>query len=187
MSPQDALLATQWSVALVQFDAQRRRLPGIGATKSRACFVAQLVESDRRVRYVAAMRQRRLSHLRKDPASELFDPVLAAILHQQAQDLDEASWLVFLSVHFGKAPRSGWALVRDIYGALGCVPWTWPRVSASPQDFRIWLDENIAVLKVSRRRFGNHRKYQSLDAWSPNGTGDAVDRSGSASRPSPGT
>jgi hypothetical protein len=25
-----------------------------------------------------------------------------------------------------------------------------------------------------RRRFGNHRKYQSLDAWSANGTGAAV-------------
>lgn len=80
---------------------------------------AQLVESVRRVRYVTTVRQRTLSPLRTDPSSALFDPIKAAIMHLQRGDRDEASWLVFLSVHFGRALKSGSALGREVYAGTG--------------------------------------------------------------------
>jgi hypothetical protein len=33
----------------------------------------------------------------------LFDPLKAAVLHYRRGRVDEAYWLVFLAVHFGKA------------------------------------------------------------------------------------
>jgi hypothetical protein len=111
-----------------------------------------------------------------DPSSDLFDPIKGAVLHGLAGQADEAFWLVFLSVHFGRDRRSGWRLVRDVYGRLGDASyWTWNRTSSDPQAFRRWLASNIAAFRGNGRRFGNHRKYQSLDAWTPAGTGAAVE------------
>ncbi len=42
----------------------------------------------------------------------------------------------------------------------------------------MWLGKNAVRLKsdaATHRAFGNHRKYQSLDAWKTNGTGAAVE------------
>jgi hypothetical protein len=103
----------------------------------------------------------------------------AAVFHHRQRRIDEAFWLIFLSVHFGKNLRSGWRLVRDVYGQLGgAIHWDWARTSANPADFRRWLANNQARLKGGDgvvRRFGNHRKYQSLDASSSDGTGAAIE------------
>ena len=101
------------------------------------------------------------------------------MLHHRQGNIDEAFWLVFLSVHFGKNRRTGWRLARDVYGALGTAPiWDWSRVSGDPQAFRRWLAAHRATLEGADgvvRHFGNHRKYQSLDAHSASGTGAAVE------------
>lgn len=153
-------------------------LPGVSDPGVRSVFVEQLVESIRRVKYVAVIRHRQISPLRADANSELFDPIKAAILRQQSGQIEDAFWLVFLSVHFGRHRTAGWRLARDIYGALGGSPhWDWPHVSAHPQDFRNWLTANRATLEGADgvvRRFGNHRKYESLDPTSSRGTGAAV-------------
>lgn len=111
--------------------------------------------------------------------SELFDPIRAALISHREGQLDEAYWLVFLSVHFGRNGRSGWQLVRDVYGRLGGhIRSNWERTSADPHEFRRWLEVNQAALKscgAVHRAFGNHRKYQSLSATSPTGTGAAVE------------
>ena len=73
--------------------------------------------------------------------------------------------------------QSGWRYARDIYGALGGTDrWDWARVSGDPARFRAWLAANQNTLKTDGivRRFGNHRKYQSLEDQKPNGTGAAV-------------
>jgi hypothetical protein len=109
---------------------------------------------------------------------ELFDPLKAAILHQRAGDLDEAFWCVFLFVHFGRHRRAGWRYVREVYGRLGDGRrWDWRGVSRQPKAFREWLNEHLDELQREGvpRGFGNHRKYQSLDAYSPRGTGAAVE------------
>jgi hypothetical protein len=139
-------------------------------------LVQQVIDSLRRIEFAHLIRDTRVDPARADPANEIFDPLRAAVYWSRRGDLDEAAWLIFLFVHFGKHPKDGYRLLRDIYGGLGGVRWTWQTVSASPDAFRRWLTVNSDTLKSDgvKRRFGNHRKYESLSGSSPNGTGAAV-------------
>jgi hypothetical protein len=125
------------------------------------------------------IRGKDLSTLRADPSNELFDPLKAAVLRQRQGQIDEAFWLVFIFVHFGRNLRTGWRLARDVYGSLGGpTHWDWARTSANPGAFREWLAAQQATLQGGdgiARYFGNHRKYESIDAHSPRGTGAAVE------------
>lgn len=136
------------------------------------------MESMHRVEYVRAIRSRRLSPRRMDPNDEIFDPLRAAILHHKSGNIDEAFWLVFLFVHFGKHPKAKWRYIREVYGRLGTQDrWNWANVSCSPSDFRAWLHAHEMDIKRPGvpGGFGNHRKYQSLKAYSGTGTGSAVE------------
>jgi hypothetical protein len=160
------------------FDHSVRRLHGVHDKKRRNVFIEQLLESVHRVNFVKVIRQRGLTPQRADPSDELFDPLKAAILHQRVGNLDEACWMVFLFVHFGKHARAGWRYAREIYGRLGGGGrWDWASTSADPAGFRAWLHAHQDSLKRDGipRGFGNHRKYESLDAHSPTGTGAAVE------------
>lgn len=154
-------------------------LPGIEPPAALETFTFQIIESIRRIRYVTAIGDRPISQSRLDPSTELFDPIRAAIFMRRADRFDEACWLVFLFTHFGKNLRSGYRLLRDVYGRLGgTVMWDWERTSNDTFRFRQWLDRHSLALKSdgrTHRGFGNHRKYQSLSAWKKNGTGDAVE------------
>jgi hypothetical protein len=114
-----------------------------------------------------------------DPRSDLFDPVRAAILRHRSGEAEEAGWLIFLFTHFGRNLTSGYRLIRDVYGRLGNGGnWDWEATSSDLYEFRVWLAKNAAALKsnvATHRAFGNHRKYQSLDAWKTNGTGAAIE------------
>src|SRR5688572_23639589 len=77
-------------------------LPGIENTAARDVLVHQLVESVHRIRYVRVIRERDIATFRSDPNDVRFDPLKAAMLAHRAGNVDEAFWLVFLSVHFGK-------------------------------------------------------------------------------------
>ena len=81
-------LAGELDRKLVQFDREKRSLPGIKADANRAAFVETLVESIRRVRYAIGLRDQAFSASRADPNSELFDPLKAAVLHQRAGNTD---------------------------------------------------------------------------------------------------
>ncbi len=178
MRAKDRHLAQDLDAGLRSFDQQKRPLPGIQAPANRETLLEQLVESIHRVKYVSVIRKRNLSDLRADPSSDLFDPLKAAVLRQRQGQTDEAYWFVFLFVHFGKHWRAGWRLARDVYGRLRrSAPWDWARTSSDPQGFRQWLAAHQATLLGDGipRHFGNHRKYQSLDAYSPTGTGAAVE------------
>lgn len=154
-------------------------LPGIESSASLDTFVFQIIESIRRVRYVSEVAARPISPLRLNPSSDLFDPIRAAIVLHRAGQFDEAGWLIFLFTHFGKNLKSGYRLLRDVYGRLGVQGnWSWKRTSNDAFGFRQWLDKHSLALKsdqTGHRAFGNHRKYQSLDAWKENGTGSAVE------------
>ncbi len=175
MNQQDHDLLQKIDLQLTVFDQQKRKLPGIADAANRRALLGQIFESMRRIRYISVMGKRKLSPLRSDPSSHLFDPLLAAILHQRQGNIDEACWLVFLSVHFGKHRNGGWRYVREIYGRLGeGVLWDWPHISEDPESFRKWLAAHYATLKRPGAGFGNHRKYQSLSASKPNGTAAAL-------------
>ncbi len=178
MRPKDSDLAKQLDVRLRSF-SRARPLPGVKSSVTRHVLVEQILESIRRIKYISRICERDVSHLRSDPSSELFDPLRAAVFHKRQGRIDEAFWLVFLSVHFGKSQRTGWRLARDVYDCLGNgAPWNWTRTSSNPNDFRYWLTTHQATLHGGDgilRRFGNHRKYESLDGSSPNGTGAVVE------------
>lgn len=178
MRPRDRELAGRLDAGLLTFDRDKRPLPGICDSANREVFVEQLLESIRRVKIVAVLRARELSDRRANPNDELFDPLKAAILYQRQGNIEEAFWLVFLFVHFGKHARAGWRYAREVYGRLGeAGRWDWASTSADPSGFRAWLHAHQDDLKREGvpRGFGNHRKYESLDAHSRNGTGAAVE------------
>ena len=170
--------AAQIAAALQKFSDSVCPLPGIRTPRKAEVLIEQILESLHRVAYVSRIRDRSLSPNRQDPHCDSFDPLKAAILYQDAGEVDDAFWMVFLFVHFGRNLRTGWRLARDVHGALGAQPWTWDRVSRDPKRFRQWLASNLMTLQGCdgvARHFGNHRKYQSLDPASDNGTGAAVD------------
>lgn len=151
-------------------------MPGIRRARNADAFVEQLLESRRRVSFPAVVSARPISPLRRDPSSSLFDPIRAAILCARSGETEEACWLVFLSVHFGKHARSGWRYVRSVYGRLGDGRrWDWMTVSANPAAFREWLELHEDNVRAVGGGFGNHRKYQSLSASSSVGTGAVVE------------
>jgi alpha-glutamyl/putrescinyl thymine pyrophosphorylase-like protein len=176
--PRDVATAKKLEARLHRFHDEEQALPGIVSPARRTAFLEQLIESIHRVDYVARIKQRQLSERRASPDDELFDPILAAIVHQRKGDYEEAFWLVFLSVHFGRNRRGGWRYAREVYGSLGTgLNWTWKRVSTDPAGFRQWLATHQAELRRDGvpGGFGNHRKYESLDAHSEQGTGAVME------------
>lgn len=179
MRPGDANTAASLSEQLDHFSVEVHELPGIADLAVKTVLIEQMLESIRRVRYVSVIRSRHISPLRVAPDSDLFDPLKGAVHFERLGDIEEAFWMVFLFVHFGRNKNTGWRLARDIYGRIdGAQHWSWALVSANPVNFRDWLSDHQAILSGGdgvARRFGNHRKYQSLDARSPTGTGAAVE------------
>lgn len=173
MRPRDSKIAEQLRTNLKLFNKKTCRLIGIQTDKAFDALIGQFLESIHRVEYISLVAARNISILRADPASELFDPLKAAILFKRQGQIDESCWLVFLFVHFGKNKQTGWDLARSIYGRLNSNPWwNWQQASANPSEFRKWLQTNR---RNFNGHFGNHRKYQSLDAYSASGTGSAVE------------
>lgn len=178
MSKFDPKIIRRFENKLLFIDEEVLPLPGIDNRINREVFVKQIIESIRRVEYIRTISCRSLSQRRIDPHDDMFDPLLAAVIHMQLGNIDEAFWMVFLFVHFGKNPRAGWRYAREVYGRLGEEPiWDWKRISEKVEEFKKWLHSQQAVLKRTGvpRGFGNHRKYQSLGAYSKNGTGSAIE------------
>jgi hypothetical protein len=175
MRPAEATLWAQLQAGIATCEAQDFPLPGMADPVRREVFLRQLVDSVRRVRYVSVVAGRPIDPNRAAGMSPLFDPIRAALLKYRAGDLDEACWLAFLFVHFGRHHASGYRYAGEVYGALGQrTPWTFQAVAADPVGLRAWLDQNEMWLRRGTQKgFGNHRKYQSLSGTKPGGTGDA--------------
>lgn len=174
MSPRDKTRAQQLVQAVTRYQTKVGPLPGLADARHLDAFVAQLIDSLRRVEFAYHIRDASHDPARMDPASDIFDPLRAAVLRNRRGQSDEAWWLVFLGTHFGKHAVDGWRLTRDVYGKLGQVGlWDWATTSRDPSAFRTWLAANEATLRGGdgvSRRFSNHRKYESLKASSDKGT-----------------
>lgn len=177
MRPKDNARAKTIEAKLQAYDAKVHALPGIRTAVMRGVLVEQIIESIHRIEFAHFVRDNPGDAKRADPSQSIFDPLRAAVLKMRAGDYDEAFWLIFLFVHFGKHEKDGYRLVRDIYGALGGQPWTWAKVSTNPGNFRKWLQQNETRLKTDgvSRRFGNHRRYESLSTKSKKGTANIVE------------
>lgn len=148
-------------------------MPLLGATgpSERDAFAMQIVASLRREAYFRLIQQRgSIPASRADPANPAFEAELAVVHHLQQRRIDEAAWLIFLMVYLAK-PKEGWTRLRDIYGKLGTGRWDWSAVSSAPHTFEDWLGANWANI---RGKFGNHRKYESLDPSKERPMGPAV-------------
>lgn len=165
MKPSDAPLQNSLLSAL---DSFRLRLPGIAEDKNKHCFVGQLIESERRIRYIRLLSTLKLTTACADPEHSAFDSLKAAAFQKKQGKFDEACWLVFLFVYFGKSKSHG-DYSRALYGGLGNCVWTWQRVVEHPESIQQWLEENMVHLRAAKCRFGNHRKYESLS-----NTGQAI-------------
>ena len=174
MRPGDRAEADEIARRLSAFIGTKHSLPGIQEIWRRDAFVEQVIESLRRVRYVAAIRERDVSDRRTDPNDTSFDPLKAAIVFHDQGSIEEAFWMVFFFVQFGKHKWGGWRFAREIYGRLGDGgKWDWAATSADPEGFREWLVVNGPRIRRPGvpGGFGNHRKYESLNAWGNKGTG----------------
>ncbi|MCY9846603.1 hypothetical protein [Pectobacterium jejuense] len=157
-------------VALQQFDHNEYPLQGLQSNAHYTTFAMQLIDSMRRILYVEATYggEKHVTPLRAEPNSEYFDPLLAARIHHEQGNYDEACWLIFLFTHFGKSIKTNWQLCRDIYGGLGSRTWTWQSVTQDFPAFERWFKEVSPELTRTsiQRQYGNHRKYETLKSSS---------------------
>jgi hypothetical protein len=175
MKARDQVRAAAFEAALIAHSGNRRALPGIDDAVVRAVLVRQMIDSLHRVRYPVVVAARPVSARRADPGDpEYFDPVRSAVFHLRQGDVDEACWLVFLFVHFGKHMRGGYRYARDVYGRLGQGGrWDWPTLSGDVPEFVAWLVAHHDEIRSEGGPggFGSHRKYESLK---PDHTGRTV-------------
>lgn len=168
----DRALADSLRKKLEEYSNNHKKLAGIDPPENKESLIEQMIDSIRRIKFVEAIRQRRISNLRTDSSSDFFDPIRAAIVHATNGDQEEACWLIFLAIHFGKSSVGGWSFVRDIYNALGAgYLWNWKRISFNPDAFTDWLSKNYQSFDNANYRFGNHRKYESINPTKSNFTG----------------
>jgi Alpha-glutamyl/putrescinyl thymine pyrophosphorylase clade 3 len=169
LKPKEQRRAAEFKNRLLRYDADVECLAGLHPAGHLDCLVWQLVESRRRIEFVHHIRDAQHHPDRMNPLSNLFDPLRAAVLHHRQGHVDEAYWLVFLAVHFGKHIRNGWRLTRDIYGRLGGPGrWDWESISKNLPGFRLWLEANQQ--RLGGQGFSNHRKFESLRVNSSKGT-----------------
>ncbi|TGD78229.1 hypothetical protein [Hymenobacter wooponensis] len=172
MRLKDKSLANELREKLTSFS--HKPLLGIQSSEKLNCLIGQLVDSVRRVKYVTTILRRDVTDAVADPNSIAFDPIKAAVWHITHGDVNEAFWLSFLSVHFGKHKDSEWNLAKAVYGALGSSRiWTWNKVSTDLEAFLLWLAENADQIKA-QGSFGNHRKYESISPRRAHGTADTI-------------
>ena len=149
-----------------------RPLPGIVDPAARETLAMQIVASLRREDYFRVIQQRGpVGADRVDPHLDSFEAELGVVHLLQQNSYDEAAWLVFLMVHLAKPSDTGWRRLRDIYGRLGHGRWNWVAVSTNPVVFENWLATNWHLIGG---KFGNHRKYESLEPGKERAMGPAV-------------
>ena len=137
-----------------------RPLPGIADSEARRVLATQFIASIRREDYYRLVQKKQISAQRANPNSLLFDAERAVAFHVQQGNVDEGTWLIFLMTHFGRPVDTGWLRLQQIYGRLGTGVWDWISVSTDPPSFYRWLDTHWQQIGG---KFGNHRKYESLD------------------------
>lgn len=171
MKERDQVRAETLDAALQAYAAERHMLAGVADPTVRAVFVRQLIESLHRVEFPRRLLERPMSVRRTDPADEaFFDPIRGAVYHAAQGDHDEACWLVFLFVTYGKGRRTSWRLIRDVYGRLGQGGrWDWAAASADPAEMNHWIVTHAGELwpKGTPRPFGAHRQHETV---APSGT-----------------
>lgn len=162
--------------ALEVFSNSSFPLIGASCLERLSVLVAQLVDSIRRIEYLRLTSVRAVSANLYTPYSGSFQPFGGAAALQKIGRIDDAYWLVYLATHFGKHKTDGWNLTEDFYGKFGQGGvWDWASARQDPMAIAHWIEANYPdVVRSGRsRRFGNHRKFETLKPG-PKGTGHAA-------------
>src|ERR1019366_10432676 len=131
MKPIDINLGKEIHQKLIDFH-QICPMPGIESKENRECFVEQIIDSIRRIKYINLIRDKDLSGEYANPENSIFDPLKAASWNRRQGNIDEAFWLVFLAIHFGKNRSTNWELLRNLYRGEGAnLSWTWERTAGN--------------------------------------------------------
>lgn len=167
MKERDRIRVERLNVALDAYAVQRRPLLGIVDMGARAVLTQQLIDSLHRVEYPRRLRESRMSVRRIDPAdTQFFDPIRGAVYFADQGSHDEACWLTFLFVTYGKGKRTGWRLIRDVYGRLGQGGrWDWLTASSNPAGMSEWIVAHAQALwpAGTPRPFGAHRQHERVE------------------------
>ncbi|MCF9045736.1 hypothetical protein [Acinetobacter nectaris] len=154
-------LANELVQKINDFSLNITALPGVQSPIQIDVLARQLVDSVNRVDYFRILEQRSISPSRADPHNELFDPI-RAILYLKSHDYDEACWLAFLLVFTGENYHSKWKFTKLLYGNLKKNPKiTWANINTNATLIASWV--NDYKNSNEKIKFGNHRKYVSVD------------------------
>lgn len=163
MHPSYRELGDRLHSKLEAYQSAHGELPGIKPDGALGALVHQMVDSQRKIDRIRRAASRIPHEQRTKPGHDAFDPEFAAVYHLKNGNLDEAWWLTFLSVHFGRHGADNWGLCALVYGGLGPDPyWTWQKFSKNPASFQPWLKAVVKSRNSPLPRFGNHRKYESI-------------------------
>ncbi|ATG21138.1 hypothetical protein CO705_15295 [Ralstonia pickettii] len=167
MAKNDRQLAERLKDQLRDYRVDGQPLPGIANPAALVTLVEQMVESVHRVDFVKRIRDKKdkISERRIDPKDDMFDPIRAAVWHMERGNIDEAYWIVFLFVACGRNLKTGYDLLRMVYGAFrDQFVWTWAQYNKEEYGFSRWLHERLPAIEKEKARFkfGNHRQYESI-------------------------
>lgn len=156
--------AARLAMAISEYEQESGSLLGLAVPGAKMSLIEQILESQHRVEYIRRLSDREISPSRANARSGLFDPLKGAVVRQEAGDLEDAAWLVFLFVHFGRHRRDPWAYARATYaGQSEDAPWDWPHVAGDVDGFEQWIEDEASAIRAAGGGFGNHRKYERLE------------------------
>lgn len=167
MAKNDKQLAERLENQLRDYRLDGLPLPGIANPAALKTLVEQMVESIHRVDFVKRIRDKKdkISERRIHPKDDMFDPIRAAVWHMERGNIDEAYWIVFLFVACGRNLKTGYGLLRMVYGAFrDQFVWSWAQYNSEEYGFSRWLHERLPAIEKEKARFkfGNHRQYESI-------------------------
>lgn len=167
MAKYDRELSERLEKQLRDYRVDGQPLPGIASPAALATLVEQMVESVHRVDFVKRIRDKKdkITARRIDPKDDMFEPIRAAVWHMDRGNINEAFWIVFLFVVCGRNLKTGYGLLRMVYGAFkDQFVWTWEQYNSEKDGFTLWLHDRLPEIEKAKSgfRFGNHRQYESI-------------------------
>lgn len=156
--PNTATLAS----SLDEFDRNFYVMPGLRTPNAKGVLAQQLHDSIRDIQFCGIISRNHQSASFADPNASNFNPLRGAKYYLDNNELDEAAWLIFLAIWFGKAKPGKWNLVRTFYsGTNSGFVWTWDNIIQNRNQFVAWINREGQNVK-GNRKFGNHRKYETI-------------------------
>jgi len=136
-------------------------VPGLNTIDKVRTLARQCLDSEKRVKYIKLIHEKQLDESVLNPSSISFDPIKATSLLIKNGNYDEAVWMCYLGIFFGKHKTKKWSLIKAVYGMLGDGLMTWKYIQNNLDIVRKWLRDNENNLR-KEGSFGAHRRYTSI-------------------------